>query len=985
MSRSFSHALPLALALVVLSGPPSAAQSVEVEHEIRGAGLLLRWTLDEETANRTSSQYLIVSDGPGRTLVRETLSAAERERFLDVWLDEGESLSVRLFLALGGGAMTPAPPRTVNGPFHQVDLAAEGSVEDIRGTNCTVRVELPEGREATVGIFQGPDLLGAVEPSARETALTGLDPGARYALALIPVVEENGGKRRGRRTLLPPFVTKLEDAWVPVNEGKRLSGDEEAQMGWGRTLQAFTGPDGDLLFTVPGGNLGTGLGRYSLKARTWQVRGLEGWTDDHAVVLRPVFDGLFSVRELHIFEDRRMGLQAIADVSVSSGEQVLDIHGSVHHFRWADDQWEQYAGGTAFSRYDSRPLFNSWDGSGAGWGFDANRSGVGLAVHVKGSLSANGRLVAVRLDPADAKNLWSVWRDGAWQAHGYDVSFLPDPSPPKSLEDKRPSVICLDERNLWLVLFRRTAEAGKTAPFWTALLYDDSKPAWFRWTAEGWKPEGELVPFLEEGPDERTVRVFRERRGTATILGRRGRDLLRWEYRQAGQRVSGPETLSSIEVGNRYAPSYAAVLSPGGKLHVFYSEDGSSITLHGEGRIFASAKPLALGDAGFVKRVPVVFYVSEGELRAVAEHPLVGENAAPAPPVAAAETKKPDGRAVTYLGSFVNYATDPVVPEGSRMPVGASYGPQASGHMAATAEGLVIAPRFVVCNVCLFPPDHPEERAVFWGGFWDYFLFPMGCAVDEKRGRVYVAHRVTSGGCGGLLGGQVDVWDLAEASKCHWVKPGLRGSSREREVSPARIDDLFKWPSGMAVDGEGGFLYVANSLTSDVRKFRLTGPEPERVGVIGTGELDFPRGVAVGREGEVYVVDSRHHRVCVFDGAGELLRSFGGAGREPGKFLYPWGIAICPRTGTVFVSDPCNDRIQAFDGEGKLVSWWNAFDACELGSAEEPAVPVVDPRARAGPEGNHDRSFGLACDGRGFLYVSTGSHIAKFKVEKREK
>ena len=136
------------------------------------------------------------------------------------------------------------------------------------------------------------------------------------------------------------------------------------------------------------------------------------------------------------------------------------------------------------------------------------------------------------------------------------------------------------------------------------------------------------------------------------------------------------------------------------------------------------------------------------------------------------------------------------------------------------------------------------------------------------------------------------------------------------------------------------YLYISNSLDNEVRKYSLHGETPKRIGIIGTGELEFPRGLALNGAGDLFVVDSRHLRICVFNDKAEMIRSFGAPGREPGSFLYPWGIAIEPKSGLVFISDPQNNRIQVFTQEGKPISWWNTFTPVKLeakpGSAKAP-------------------------------------------------
>jgi uncharacterized protein (TIGR03663 family) len=118
----------------------------------------------------------------------------------------------------------------------------------------------------------------------------------------------------------------------------------------------------------------------------------------------------------------------------------------------------------------------------------------------------------------------------------------------------------------------------------------------------------------------------------------------------------------------------------------------------------------------------------------------------------------------------------------------------------------------------------------------------------------------------------------------------------------------------------------------------------------GPGQFNHPRGLAVGPEGQVYVVDSDNNRIQEFSFDGTLLREWGSQcnlatgqgcvdpdGDGPldygdGQFQEPWGIAV-GSDGRVYVADTWNHRIQAFDANGAFLAKWGTYGESE-GSPE---------------------------------------------------
>lgn len=79
-----------------------------------------------------------------------------------------------------------------------------------------------------------------------------------------------------------------------------------------------------------------------------------------------------------------------------------------------------------------------------------------------------------------------------------------------------------------------------------------------------------------------------------------------------------------------------------------------------------------------------------------------------------------------------------------------------------------------------------------------------------------------------------------------------------------------------------------------------------------------PQSIAIdGPRGRLTIADACNHRLGVFDLEGKLIRWIGAretAGREPGRFNYPYGLALCP-DGSVLVSEFGNHRVQRIDVE----------------------------------------------------------------------
>src|SRR5438067_367556 len=107
-------------------------------------------------------------------------------------------------------------------------------------------------------------------------------------------------------------------------------------------------------------------------------------------------------------------------------------------------------------------------------------------------------------------------------------------------------------------------------------------------------------------------------------------------------------------------------------------------------------------------------------------------------------------------------------------------------------------------------------------------------------------------------------------------------------------------------------------------------------GTYGTeaGELDDPRGICVGDEGQIYIADTSNNRIQVFSRTGRPLRTWGKAGGAAGELITPQAISIGSK-GELLVADTGNNRIQVFDANGVQLREWGSYGE-NLGQFKQP-------------------------------------------------
>jgi DNA-binding beta-propeller fold protein YncE len=189
--------------------------------------------------------------------------------------------------------------------------------------------------------------------------------------------------------------------------------------------------------------------------------------------------------------------------------------------------------------------------------------------------------------------------------------------------------------------------------------------------------------------------------------------------------------------------------------------------------------------------------------------------------------------------------------------------------------------------------------------------------------------------------------------------------------------------SAVAIDKDGVSVWVAercaqnSCVGSDLDPILLFDANGTLVRSFGKGMINWPHGIHVDRDGNVWVVDGRDnrpalprgapagtplppaparvygHQVIKFSPTGEVLMRLGsdGGAREPGFFWQPNAVLTAPN-GDIYVveghaSQPTsNARLLKFDRTGKLLKTLGSTTGTGVGQFDQPHALAMDSRGR---------------------------------------
>jgi sugar lactone lactonase YvrE len=324
----------------------------------------------------------------------------------------------------------------------------------------------------------------------------------------------------------------------------------------------------------------------------------------------------------------------------------------------------------------------------------------------------------------------------------------------------------------------------------------------------------------------------------------------------------------------------------------------------------------------------------------------------------------PAGVVSTFAGSTGERGTSDGTGAAARFARPRSIAADASGNLfVADTSSHTIRKITPAGEVTTFAGEAGEWGSADGTGSAARFNTPAGVAVDDE-GNVYVADAYWDNDTGNNTIRKItpsgSVTTLAGLAGTIGYEDGVGSAAR------------FERPSGLAVDREG-YVFVADSFNSTLRLVSpggvvttfagSSGREGSSDGTGAAARFSEVVGVAVDSEGTIYAVDRDNHTIREITPGGSVTTLAGMAG-QPGssdgtgpaaRFNLPRGVAV-DDAGVVYVADRHNHTIRRISPDGVVTTL--AGTAGESGSADG-----------SGSGARFDLPNGITVDSSGDLFV----------------
>jgi len=178
-----------------------------------------------------------------------------------------------------------------------------------------------------------------------------------------------------------------------------------------------------------------------------------------------------------------------------------------------------------------------------------------------------------------------------------------------------------------------------------------------------------------------------------------------------------------------------------------------------------------------------------------------------------------------------------------------------------------------------------------------------------------------------------------------------------------------KGPHGIAINSKGNII-----ISGDSQKIQTFNSKGNFISTFGSNgyendQFQYPYGICVDLNDNIYVCDYSNHRILIFDAEGKFISKIGSQGHGNGQFVYPIGIAINSK-GNIIICENGNHRIQIFDSKGNFVSRFGS-EGSGNGQFQSPYGLCTD---------HNDNIF--VCDTNNHriqIFESNGEYITQFQ------